>query len=372
MAYPSKQKQIYSILDNEFREKFYPGARLPSERDYAERLGIARRTLRFVFDRLEEENRIVRNSRGTFLRDERNDAYGRQDVKNPLTILLPCPDYLDASEHSSAYTHSQMILGAMRAAVEAGTHVVTLPVSETNNPEDINWLQLRHLHANSMVMFSGSWFRNVYPLLAERKCRIGCIYGGDNPLFTEKTALTSINCRTSGTRSFLYHAVNHLHAEGAENILYFGSSAADISRTGKSDFLKALREKRLKCEESNFHVYNAQMPLIERMKLLAACYRKQHFDALILELNPYREHDREFDPYELCGIPLSTKLMITVSDLLHQEKIAEHALVCHLPVMRISYEIGKFLLSGNTGHVNREVQYIFQNAKNFIEETNYK
>ena len=62
MAYPSKQDQIYKILCGEFQEKFYPGAKLPPERDYARQLGVARKTLRFVLDRMEQENRIIRNT----------------------------------------------------------------------------------------------------------------------------------------------------------------------------------------------------------------------------------------------------------------------------------------------------------------------
>ena len=46
----------------------------------------------------------------------------------------------------------------MRATIEHGTHVVTIPVSETNLPDEINWLQLRHLCKSSMVMFSNEWF----------------------------------------------------------------------------------------------------------------------------------------------------------------------------------------------------------------------
>lgn len=97
MAYPSKQDQIYKILCGEFQEKFYPGAKLPPERDYARQLGVARKTLRFVLDRMEQENRIIRNTHGTFLCDERNSGYGYTEQKEPVTILLPCPDYLDVS-----------------------------------------------------------------------------------------------------------------------------------------------------------------------------------------------------------------------------------------------------------------------------------
>lgn len=167
MVYPSKQEQIYRTLCCEFREKFHPGAKLPPEREYAQQLGVARRTLRSVLKRMAQENRIVRNTHGTFLRDERIRYYGHTEWKEPVTILLPCPDYLQISGHSSCYALTQMILGAMRAAIEYGTHVVTIPISETNSPDDINWHQLQHLNKYSNVIFSGSWFQKIFPQSGE-------------------------------------------------------------------------------------------------------------------------------------------------------------------------------------------------------------
>lgn len=263
MAYPSKQDQIYKILCGEFQEKFYPGAKLPPERDYARQLGVARKTLRFVLDRMEQENRIIRNTHGTFLCDERNSGYGYTEQKEPVTILLPCPDYLDVSGYSSSRAHRQMILGAMRAAIESGTHVVTIPVSETNSPEDINWLQLRHLHRDSMVMFSSNWFRNVCPLLVERKCKVGYMSDNEIPFFSKAPDITSINYQRSNAHTFLYHAVKQLYAEGAEKIVYFGSSEAVISRTGKNSFLKALRELNPECRDFHFHVYRCKNTAFE-------------------------------------------------------------------------------------------------------------
>ncbi len=47
-----------------------------------------------------------------------------------------------------------MIRGTISAAVEYGTYVVTIPISETNNPEDTNWLQFKHLRKDNRVIFS--------------------------------------------------------------------------------------------------------------------------------------------------------------------------------------------------------------------------
>lgn len=371
MVYPSKQEQVYRTLCREFREKFHPGAKLPPEREYALQLGVARRTLRSVLKRLAQENRLVRNTHGTFLRDEQIRYCEHTEQKEPVTILLPCPDYLQTAGHSSCYALTQMILGAMRAAIEYSTHVVTIPVSETNSPDDINWHQLQHLNKYSNVIFSGSWFQKIFPLLAERRCRVGCLDLPENSCISSLPDMTYINYQNASLADFWTDAVRQLHADGAERIVYFGSSAALISQF-RPAFRKAVLDCGLTPDDSQFQVYDEKIPLRQRLALLRKLYRTMAFDGLILELNPYKEHDYEFDLYDETGIPLSTRIITTVSDLLHQPRVAEHAKVCHYPYMRICRDMTKFLLSGQTGQHVRHVCTIFQNAGDFIMETRYK
>ena len=174
MSYPSKQKELYEAVCAELT-KYGPGTKLPPEREFASRLGVARETLRSALGRLETEQRIVRNNRGTFIRS----STFRNRSSRPVTLLLPCPDYQLRADRSSVYEHQQMLLGAMRTAIRHDTHAVTIPVSETNDPGDINLTQLRSLQENSVVLFSGDWFRNVAAILADRHCRIGAITGSD-------------------------------------------------------------------------------------------------------------------------------------------------------------------------------------------------
>ena len=89
MVHPGKQEIIYKIIEEELREKYYPGAKLPSERDYALHLGIARRTLRFVLDRLTEERKIIRNEHGKLSCDEQTESH--QIHRPERTIDDPAP-----------------------------------------------------------------------------------------------------------------------------------------------------------------------------------------------------------------------------------------------------------------------------------------
>lgn len=375
MVHPGKQETIYQIIAEELREKYYPGAKLPSERDYALRLGVARRTLRFVLDRLTEERKIIRNTHGTFRCDGQTESHPSSVQKEPLTILLPCPDYLAVSGYSSTYTHQQMIQGAMRATVEYGTHVVTLPVSDTNDPDQINWLQLRHLQKDSLVMFSGSWFQKIFPLLTERKCRIAYIADDKNKgLYHcfQQPELSWISCRSHKLHNFLNPAAKQLYTDGARKILYFGSNVADVSLYGENAFHLACRELKLNYSNSLFQVYPAELTRPERLRILRRLYREHHFDGLILELNPCKEQETEFDFYEEAGIPVSVRMVTTPSDLLHQPKIVEYARICHLPILKPSYQMAKFLLSGEKNQIIQENRYEFPPAKEFIMETRFK
>jgi DNA-binding transcriptional MocR family regulator len=138
MPLPSKQQEIYEYLLDDIRRYYYPGARLPTERIYAQRLGIARQTLRSTLKRLQEEKRIAREKSGTYVLDEGTGSRpNTKDNPGPVHVLLPCPDFTEATNDSSIINQQNLIRGAMRAAVEYGTQVVTIPVSETNKPEDI-------------------------------------------------------------------------------------------------------------------------------------------------------------------------------------------------------------------------------------------
>mgnify|MGYP000994996203 CR=1 FL=1 len=169
MRTPQKSLELYEILKNRIRTGDLPaGTLLPRETEQAEEFGVARGTLRTALRNLEEEGLIHRvRGQGTFV----------ADVNKPLTVtyLLPCADYASASGISSHRTHSEMIFGLMQEAVKYNCKIEAIPLTPDNNPQHINWKLLEHLNSDSRVIVVGSWFREIFPLLEERGCRVALI-----------------------------------------------------------------------------------------------------------------------------------------------------------------------------------------------------
>ena len=95
MPLPSKQKMIYDRLLEMFRKDTSEDGRLPSEPELATQIGVARRTLRYTLAKLETEGVLIRTNHGTFLREKFTKR------ENPITVLVPCPDYQTASGYWS-------------------------------------------------------------------------------------------------------------------------------------------------------------------------------------------------------------------------------------------------------------------------------
>lgn len=368
MPIPSKQNMIYSLLIKRIQEKFHPGDRLPPEARLAAEIGVARRTLRYTLDRLAAEGMIDRTNHGTFLRG--NHPLPGQ-TSEPVSILVPCPDYITASGFYSSYLTQQMIWGAMAAAVEYGTYVVTLPISETNSPENIHWFQFRHLRKDNIVLFSGTWAPRLYPILAERGCRTGFVSDRKEkpPGFLEHHT-DFIHYYLGDYWRCLRDAAVQLHEDGACRIVYFGRSRTDISKYGHDYFRNALQNMKLEYDERFYSLYEDTLSFPETLRLLGGLYRNLHFDGLIFDSNLFQEFPYPVDFFHETGIPASTRLVLNVSEFLKQPELPSHARVLHRPQKSSAWEMARFLLSGEKGQVTRKIEYQFPLLNEFFNETN--
>lgn len=186
MPLPSRQKELYEKVRQDLREKFSPGMTLPTEPAYACMLGCGRTTLRKVLTRLQEENLIQRTHRGTFVLDPSTPVppeipgTGKREEERPLFMLIPCAQYTEKVGGSSLKIHHQVMTGAMRETINSGSHLVTLPVSETNKDNGVECIdfalsQIKSLRKGDKVIFFGRWFRRILPFLAEKECRIAYV-----------------------------------------------------------------------------------------------------------------------------------------------------------------------------------------------------
>lgn len=177
MRTPKKCHELYEILKIRIRDGILPaGTLLPRETELAEEFGVARDTLRAALRELETEGLIRRvRGQGTFV----------AELDRPLTVtyLLPCADYALSSGISSYRTHNEMIFGLMQDAVKLNCKIEAVPLTADNNPDHINWKLLDSLDSDSRVIVVGSWFRAIFPLLLERRCRVGIIlHDAEKPL----------------------------------------------------------------------------------------------------------------------------------------------------------------------------------------------
>ncbi len=371
MAYPPKIEKLYCRMNTLLSAEYFPGAKLPCEREFAPRMGVSRKTLAKVLQRLAEERKVVRDNTGTYVFQESRTPFSRRLEQEPVSILLPVPDYTLACGFSSRYAHDRTIQGALKAALKHDSRVVTVPVTETNNPDEINYSQLRGLHSGSRVICNSPWFRKIFPVLYASRCRIGFLgVSGESLSSVPETTDFVAFCPENHIESFLKGGIRFLRDAGAVNILYFGSDTAEVSLEGEAYFNRTLEEQRL--PRGEFAVFKSSTTLPERLSLLKQLCAKGKYDGLILELNPFREHDWEFDFYEETGISESLPMITTVSDLIFQDKVASYARVGHYPVMKHSFEATEFLLSEKHGHFFRDVGYEFPTVREFMEYHHFK
>ena len=365
MPLPSKQEMIYSYLLEMFQGDIPQNGRLPSEHELAAMIGVARRTLRYTLQRLENEGVIIRTNHGTFLRKQ----HKRAEIP-PVTVLIPSPDYHVSSGYWSSYLTQQMTIGAMDGAIKAGTYAVTLPVTINNDPSELDLRQLRHLDQDSMVIINGiEWTPGLIPLLIERRCRCGVITSREFSIDGFIANKIPISCCTFDKYwSCLANAVEQLAQDGAKKIVYFGRASADISKYGKPFFVEACRKLGLEYSEDQYALFDGSLSYHHELAQLRELYRKTGFDGLIFDNNFYFELPGDFDFYGETGIPRRTKMILGVSEILKYPDLPEHTRVLNRPIKKIATELTEFLLSGDKGQYSRHCEYEFPLLKEYFKQ----
>lgn len=369
MPLPSKQKMIYTYLLEMFQGSIPQNGRLPSENELAARIGVARRTLRYTLRRLEEEGMIIRTNHGTFLRSR----VKKKEIP-PITVLVPCPDYLAATGYWSSFLLHQMILGAMGAAVKAGTYVVTLPITINNNPNDLDLRQFNHLDEDSMVMTHGvEWAPQLLQTLNERGCRCGLVSSRPIPLKDFAEYGTPLcNYHLSDYWECLGDGARLLARDGANRIVYFGRASTDISKHGKAYFMKAVSELGFEFTEESFTLFENGISPHKLLSMLEKLYQKTKFNGLIFDNDVYSEIPADLDFFKETGIPPETRMIFSVSEMLKCPGLPPHTRVLHRPQKKIAGELAEFLLSGDKGQYAHRLLYEFPFLGEFLQRTGFE
>ena len=166
MRTPQKARKIYELLRHDILKRRYtPGALLPKEIDFAVQLGVSRDTLRNALSMLEADS-LIRRVRGY-------GSYVSETVhRKKITFLLP---YAQSLEPYSGFI-TGMLQGVAEGVRECNCELETLPISPTNNPEDIDWSKLFNLNSESRVVVCGFWFEKIFPFLLASKCKVAVIH----------------------------------------------------------------------------------------------------------------------------------------------------------------------------------------------------
>ncbi len=271
---------------------------------------------------------------------------------------------------ASVYAHQKMILGAMQASVRYGTQALTIPVSETNNPDDINWNQLAGLRENDIVLFTGTWFRRVVPLLAERRCRIGCIVDS-----IEELELVSGKADYFVyTRDVLWNifpdAVEFLVRNNKKKIACFAVDRSFYEPDIEGWFESNMKRFGLSSENMfGFAPLEKEEPL--NLSGAAEFCAGREFDALILlVLFPFRQYEIA-DLYRTLNLPVSKTILINNTSFLNGREPARNAnlVLCRDTFQKSATKLADFFLSGGRGQTVQRFEYEFLTGKELHHES---
>lgn len=210
-------KETYPVYKKMFSELssrisgMKAGIKLPSEAELCREFAVSRMTVNKVINMLASEGTVYRiKGSGTYV--------GKTpSPQKRIYFLLPCPDFFI---YDCTYNVQLLLCGLTREAALSGIEVRGLPVSQVNNPENIDWNALNCLNNGDWVVVCGFWYKKILPLLGKKNCRVVfCDFYSEetkkySPLF-RKWALVKIDARAA-----ISNAVKHLVKLGRKRIGY--------------------------------------------------------------------------------------------------------------------------------------------------------
>ncbi|NLF62364.1 MAG: GntR family transcriptional regulator [Lentisphaerae bacterium] len=251
-----------------------PGRMLPSEWTLARKYNISRNTVAKTLKILVDEGLIERQvGRGTLVKG-----------KSVITFLLPCPDFLSSHLDSACIIRDQM-QGAMTAARERNLGFEMIAVSPTNDPNQIDFAQLGHLNAGSMVIL-GNWFRKTFPLLFERQAQVAMITKGVIPYGYAQYAKTwhrlNIDCNQGVTA-----ALDLLIQQGCRKIILIGQYIAEARHPVASAYQKYMAKNGMPAQILELHYKDDESLTPSPANIIRQTYDASPFDGVLLGSGQY-------------------------------------------------------------------------------------
>ena len=246
----NKSLNLYKMLSDQIKSgRLAYGEKLPHASEMAIHYGLSQGTINKALHMLREEGLVKRTrKKGTFVTDQKSPV--------PVTILLPCPNYL-----SIRCLFADMLLdimdGAMSAATKHGIRVETVPASTDNTePETIDWQNLDFITSESRVIIYGLWYRKLFPFLRERRCRVALCHSMANPETLSTLQEWGWNLFALNNYSGGFRAVEYMIDQGCRRIAMFSPSLDEPGHPLVQGYLDALQKHGLTLDHSlMFHDY---------------------------------------------------------------------------------------------------------------------
>lgn len=233
MRRPKKALKIYHSIRNDILKRRLPAGALLAKRevDFAASLNVSRDTLRHALGMLEEEHLIRRvKGQGSFISES--------IPRTKLTVLLPCAGSI--SRYSGFL--ADQFSGVMEEAQKHSCEIETIPISPTNQLDDIDWGALFNLNSESRVIISSYWFRTIFDFLAHSKCRVALIHD-DGPHDFPGFKHTKKWCRLYfKTDESIRNLTKHLFERGAKRPIFLMRFADQVNSPIREDIILACSE----------------------------------------------------------------------------------------------------------------------------------
>ena len=318
-----------------------PGDKLLSERKLSAQMKISSRTLGIAMRKLVAENLIIRNKFGTFVCPIGHE--NTTDSKN-IYVLLPSSDFHFSGNRCSQSTHQQMIDVARHIACTNGGNVVTIPVSDHNDINDMDKFHFENLPYNSNVLFSSLWFEKVFPILVQKKCRIGALNAppGVKEIFEENDFFMVYY--GMAIKNSYYDVISYFKEKKCRKILTVVYEKNMMYYDYKDEFQKILELNKMGGDLIPFKKNDS-------MEQLCNLWQQDDYDALFFAPEDGFFKNLTGDFYESIRISPDVPVLLYTDEIYNQPRLAKHAKYMYLPTAKYIKKIAEFLISNEHGQI---------------------
>lgn len=280
MREPVKRLKLYKEMKSDIASGVYlSGTFLPNEFDLADKYGYSRDTVRSVLTMLEDD-KLVELLKG---KGRQICPVPQDKIRQPISFLLPCTDFMsESSSDIAAEVASRMLKGVSEVAFEYDRMVQMVPVSPTNNAHDINWSKLNFVNKDSQLVINGYWYRDLFPMLSERGCRVAFVETQTCDFDIYADYLKDWFLLRLDRRSAAEAAVKLLLKKGYRRIALVHKDIAEKDHP----VMQGYKDGMAKCGHRydawlDFDTENTSATIVAAT--IADFYKKNNFDAMLIE-----------------------------------------------------------------------------------------